>query len=748
MTRLVLLSLCLAGAVADAAAQSTVTGRVVAASNGAVLRRAHVSIVGAPPAARAVLTDDEGRFTMRQVGTAVRLMITKGGYATQIVPAATTETPLVVQLAAAGIMTGRVIDRYGDPVVGARITATREEAVSAPHAPPVFLSEADDRGEYRIGGMPAGRYQVTAAAVPPAAAARLGTTTPGPASAPRVVEVVHGDEAGGVDFVTEPTPNVLPPGTEMASAYTPGPGALVRGRILGADGRPVANAVVRAMRNGAPIRAAETDAEGRYTLTGLAPGEWRIEALRTGFVSLQYGQTTAAQPGKSVRVADGETVERIDIALPRGSVVEGTIVDENGEPLQGAVVQLLQLRYLPQASRQVAMRASGVLDRQTDDRGRYRFSGVLPGSYIVGVSVEATPPPGAATGYAPLYFPGTPDLDSGTPVMLDVGRDRVGVDVVFVPSPAVRIAGRAVDSTGKPLRGMVVLAVSQRSGSIAPEPRRATPDPDGRFAFENVPHGDYVVQALATRGDGPVGSRGMAEFGVQFVPVAGPTPDVLVRTSAGSTVAGRVIVEGAGEPNRLASSVMPFPTDFDYAPLVGGSTFSSSLSADRIRTSGLFGPMQFTLRAAADNLYLRSVTINGRDVTDTPFDFGSTPQEFTDAEFVIANTAASLAGRVTDDRGRAVSDYAALVFPTRRDWWTPYSRRVTMARPAQDGSFRIAQLPPGDYWIVAVERVDALPGGAGEWQRADSLAALSADARRITIAESEAATVTLPLVRR
>ena len=63
-------------------------------------------------------------------------------------------------------------------------------------------------------------------------------------------------------------------------------------------------------------------------------------------------------------------------------------------------------------------------------------------------------------------------------------------------------------------------------------------------------------------------------------------------------------------------------------------------------------------------------------------------------------------GRVTDDRAAPVADYGVHVFSTFRDRWFTGSRWVKTARPTQDGSFRVDGLPPGDYWVAAVERIE------------------------------------------
>jgi hypothetical protein len=68
-------------------------------------------------------------------------------------------------------------------------------------------------------------------------------------------------------------------------------------------------------------RVTTTDAEGRYEFLELPAGRFSVSVTKAGYVPLQYGQRRPFEAGTPVNVADGETVERIDFSLPRGSVI-------------------------------------------------------------------------------------------------------------------------------------------------------------------------------------------------------------------------------------------------------------------------------------------------------------------------------------------------------------------------------------------------------------------------------------------
>ncbi len=66
---------------------------------------------------------------------------------------------------------------------------------------------------------------------------------------------------------------------------------------------------------------------------------------KAGFISLAYGQKHPRQPALPIQVYAGRELRNVDIALPRGSVITGHVVDEDGEPMARAIVQVLRYVY-------------------------------------------------------------------------------------------------------------------------------------------------------------------------------------------------------------------------------------------------------------------------------------------------------------------------------------------------------------------------------------------------------------------
>lgn len=737
---------------------TSLRGRVVIASDGSPLPRVRLLLNTPDRPSEPVLTDDAGRFVLplhtQPPATAFRMSATKPGFATTTIDVPRDGRELLVQLERGAAINGRVVDENGEPAVSALVIArSTAGAVS-------MVSDTDDLGEYRLGGLPAGQYTVTVlgAQTPEREAlARLNerlqqnpqAVLPEPSASSSSVVLRAGEEADGIEVVVAATapPPAVPPLPASLPPNQRGT-AIVTGRVTSAAGRPLVGATVRAAANGLAARISVTDAQGRFTIAELPAGEFTVEARKTGYVTLQFGQRRASEPGKAVIVREDQQVERIDIALPGGTPISGTIVDDRGEPVAGVTVRALQLRRAGDLT--MALTAPGVRPRPTDDRGRFRLFGLLPGKYLVSASADAgvsSPDPQGTFGYAPIFYPGTPDVSTATSITIDLGIDLPGVTMIFIPSKTVRVSGFAFTPSGQPARG-VFMFQSQRSSRIMLEPRPAPVGPDGAFSFANVPPGEYVVQVLTQPGQ-PAGAGGTpaVEFGMQYVSVSDIDPAPLaVRATSGSTLEGRIVKEGGGSVEGVR--VFLLPTDFDRSPVIGsGPAGLTMLDDGGFRILGATGARRFVPMSVPEGWYVKSVTVNGADALDAPFDFGLEGKPFTDIEVVVASDAAVLSGRAVDQRDAPVADYSVVVFSTDRTAWYRGSQRLKAGRPSQDNAFRVAGLPPGEYLAVAVDGLEGT-AGSGEWQDPEFLEALAPRAQRVTLGIADSRNVSLRLIRR
>jgi hypothetical protein len=540
-----------------------------------------------------------------------------------------------------------------------------------------------------------------------------------------------------------------------ASAQTPATDArpgIIRGQILTPAGRPARRASVRILPpTGGFPRSVSADLEGRYEFTDVAAGDYRVSAGKPGYLAIEFGQQRAFEHGKVVTVGAGQTLEKIDITLPAGGTISGRVVDANGDPVERIDVRLMEVHF--GANRRQLGAVAGVAPRPTDDQGRYRLYGVPPGEYIVSASVidpMANPAPNATAailpkGYTSTYAPGTVNASEAKMVPVGLSEQLANIDITLGRADLSRVSGTVVNAAGQPQNARVVMMRSQRSGGISTEPLLAPSSPDdGKFEIRGVPPGEWTLQVLSGRSSMNQAQEG--EFAARFVTVNGAdVSDLRLQTSTGSRVEGRIVFEGSGDPTRVVVTTMP--SDFDRAPMGGPGARGTGQPDGTFMMDGLNGPRRLRLLGAPPSWTLKAIRVNGIDVTDDSLPFGTRDQSLTDVEVVLTKNAAGITGGVADARGASVTDYTVIVFATRPDRWYQGSRFLTFTRPKADGTFAVADLPPGEYYVAAVDRMQGTEG-FGEWQDPAVLESLAPGSTRITLGEGQTPSVTPRLIVR
>jgi uncharacterized protein (DUF2141 family) len=131
--------------------------------------------------------------------------------------------------------------------------------------------------------------------------------------------------------------------------------------------------------------------------------------------------------------------------------------------------------------------------------------------------------------------------------------------------------------------------------------------------------------------------------------------------------------------------------------------------------------------------FVESITLDGKDITERAFDLETDATTFV---VTYTNRASKVTGVVKDARGQAASDAMAIVFPTDPQRWTDYGRSPRFLRSvlmSAKGTYTFDHLPPGDYYVVAIEAGD----GDG-WRDPKVLQSLATRAERLTVAAGQA----------
>ncbi|HEV3139949.1 MAG TPA: carboxypeptidase-like regulatory domain-containing protein [Vicinamibacterales bacterium] len=687
------------------------------------------------------LTDADGRFTLSASGTRGPVVATKTGCARGEAIAA--DRAIEIRLKRGAVVSGRVVDEFGDPVIASRVFAQTEPGARLSATMP--SGDTDDRGEYRITDLPAGSFAIAVVRLsgmldPFTLRPQLPETIfyPGTISADgaQKLAVEWGREQRRIDFVL-PARRPMPPtsmivrnaqGGGQPSRPGPPPAGAVRGRVLDRDGRGVPHAAVELTVPGDFWRGVLTDDRGSFEFREIPAGTFFVSAGKTGYTS----------DLRSVKLADGDIAEPTDVSIARYGVITGRIVDELGEPVERVNVDVLQIQY--EAGRRRLASASAE-QSQTDDFGRYRLFGLKPGQYVVtaiahGVQSADLP------GYARAFFPGTTSASDARFITVGGSEEAGGIDFALSRARTFRVAGRILNSSGQPtMGGSLRLLEGSRSAGIVGVEIGARLGSDGAFEFPSVTPGQYVIRA--DRGRQNNWKEG--EFGAIPVIVAdSDLTGLVVPMSAGSSIHGRIRFDsysgGAAAPSPASIELAPVPADFDLAP---SNTATADIHPDwTFDIAGINGPRRFELLRWPNGWMLEEIRANGIDVTDRPLPFGKAEQSLRDVEVVLTDRVSELAGAITDDRDQALATAAgsiAIAFSTDRSRWYEESRFVRKATAGSNGEFSIVGLPFGTYYVVVLGRTPLQ--GDGAWRDPAVLDALTPRAVTVVVRDGQRQTV-------
>jgi hypothetical protein len=518
--------------------------------------------------------------------------------------------------------------------------------------------------------------------------------------------------------------------------------ARLSGRVVAGDtGKPVRGALVNVIdtRAANPTerkgRWIATDGDGRWEFPDLAPGRYTVSVTKSGYLKIDYGQQRPFERGKTLELTPGQTFDKVDVALPRGSAITGRIFDEFGDPAATVMVRALRHRYLDgqrqltPLSEGIEVLASGGGDI-TDDLGQFRIYGLAPGDYYVSALFT---PPGEAAGrmdYLPTYYPGTATPTDARRITLRVGEEAQNINVNLVSGRFAVVSGTVLNSRNAPVEASVQLSAVDPSG-IAPGP--GTSSPGGAFSFRHVPPGEYRLRVYGERSPSDTGEFGSLPVVVADQDVTG----LVVVTSSGATATGRIVFEEGAKPDARV-----FVRTAATSPGAAFTNTSVGVDPDLTFTATrLIERRTFGLGQPPEGWFLKSVTHKGVDITDSGYDF-KPGEQVSGIQILLTRRATTLTGTVQDDRGDPIGDYTVVAFSSDRNKWGYLTRFVRSVRPDQDGRFALRGLPADDYLVVALEYLES-----GQEFDPEQLRAWEPGATRVALGEGAPQSVTLKLPR-
>jgi hypothetical protein len=528
--------LVVAGLLAQAPpAASRVAGHVVDGSNRAV-RGALVMIAGTDVAvARVTATNDDGAFVFDAVPVGHILIVAgkptymaalygaaRAGRPGEVISVGTGRTSdLVVALQRGASVAGRVLDRDGQPVAGARVRLTPRRVVGldvvlgGDVGEPAILT-TDETGAYRVFGLPPGDYLVSAAArvfapgdatiagdsqgrdaVPSAQGASVGYA---PAYYPAATKA---EDAGVVTLGASADRT----GVDIRTAVVRF--ARVEGVLTGVDGVMPANQIqIRPhgwTTTGAFLSTQTTraGADGRFTFANVPPGAYTVIArTQPPPPDPLTGVTRRAPPLWAMAdVTLGGADDRVVLRWQAGLTVSGHVTFAGMAHPPNDITVRVGIRPTPATAGALIPDAVPI-----DAAGRFTIGGVLPGDYWLAVQVPASPAtqlPDWISGSA--MIDGHDAFDDAFAVRADLGTPEIPV---VMTRETQQIDGGVRDGAGRPVVDCPVVVFSTERRFWFPQSRHIAvrrTDATGGLLFNlaaALPPGEYYVAAEPDLGPG------------------------------------------------------------------------------------------------------------------------------------------------------------------------------------------------------------------------------------------------------
>ncbi len=545
---------------------ASITGSV-AGANGKPVRRARVVASNATGGGSSSATsDDQGNFAITQLTAgAYTLTVSKAGYLDSVYGekqpgSGHAGTPITIAdgqhlerlslpIARGGVLTGAVLDEFGDPAYGVSVRALRWNMRAGERSlTSQSTVQTDDRGIYRITALPPGDYIVSATP-------RTDNETM-VADMKKMVEVAQTQLAasggGSFQFMTSNNSPAAAadnaPATGYAPVYYPGvltltsatsvtlgiseekpaidlqlqmvPLGQITGTVMSTDGRPLGGAQVTLV-DVAQIalgasRTTGLGPDGKFSFTNVVPGQYAVTArsgarTMTTYTADATGALTsvvmsAAQrgsgPGRAGGepppppqwaeadvIVDGRSPSIVSLALQSGMNVSGALEFDGSGTVPADLTQI-RIQLAPASQSDPMSSVAGAVATNLDADGRFTIPDVMPGRCRVSAQ--------GARGWSLKSF----DVS---------GRDALDFLVEVKPNTNISggsgmlttrsasIAGLLQDASGQPTAQYTIIAFSKDPAYWTPQSRRilsTRPSTDGRFSVSGLPAGDYQLVAV------------------------------------------------------------------------------------------------------------------------------------------------------------------------------------------------------------------------------------------------------------
>lgn len=490
-----------------------------------------------------------------------------------------------------------------------------------------------------------------------------------------------------------------------------------------------ARVTLRDVKDSHKFESILTGEDGRFVFSNVPPGKYSLGSEKKGFISAGYDQHD--QFATAIVTGAGIDTENLTLRLAPHAALGGTVLDEAGEPVRHATVNLY---HDDDSSGVERIRLSRGM--QTDDVGAYDFAALAPGTYFLAVSAkpwyathfsaesrkseqDKAGPDSAAdrsldVAYPMTFYADVTDAGSATPIPIR-GGDHLTVDFHLTPVQAISV--RIPRGPGDGIGWIIPAQLSQSTfDGFSPVQTEVLSVSQGEMEISGIPAGRYNLRLSNGGQRAQIDGVDLTQDG-QEIDTSAAEPmgalKVSVQIPGEAKIPDRLSIELRPKNRASAMQIVDSKGEVDFGAIASGSY--------EVIAHGLPGSYSIARMSA------EGAQVSGHILTLAPGSAAS-------VSLTLVRGSVEVDGTVKKS-GRPFAGAMVVLVPN-----DPGNNRELFRRDQSDldGTFALRDVVPGTYTVVAIEN-----GWDLQWSQAGVISVYLKGGRKVVVSSDSGQTVSL-----